>query len=337
MLKVDAKTRGHKGFSSLGKDGLLRMVGGVGSIYLSQTSESKRYHEVLRLMESEESARNAQRCTAERELERQRQAERARQVAEEDQREMKRVAVLHTKKSTIHPCPLAPTMDLQNPDARGGWLHTCLWGNVRANVETCEFCQGSFKKLVVCIWSCAQYDFDVCANCYEIAALPEAQRAQKRTKLGQKRKEEEDAESESAAAEELQRQQLLHEQEARKEYECLAKIGKFKPEHRETPAANRKPWKKGFNVYHTRGSHWNKGPLDFDSSWVKTADANARAKFLFYVENCWGLSVEEMFERDHVDEPEVEMKSGMVQFSVVTGEDSYWKVSVVPCSALEHL
>jgi len=118
MPKVEAKTRGHKGFSSLGKDGLLRMVGGVGSIYLSQTSESKRYHEVLRLMESEESAQNAQRCTAEREVERQRQAERARQVAEEDQREMKRVAALHTHKSAIHACPLAPTMHLQSSESQ---------------------------------------------------------------------------------------------------------------------------------------------------------------------------------------------------------------------------
>jgi len=206
-------------------------------------------------------------------------------------------------------------------------------------VATCEFCQGSLKKPAVCIWLCAQCDFDVCADCYEIEALPEAQRAQKRTKLGQKCKREEDAESERAAVEELQRQQLLHEQEARKENECLAKISKFKPEHRETPAANRKPWKKNFTVYHTQGlwGHWNKGPLDFDSLCAKAADANARAKFLFYAKNCWGLSVEEMLERDHVDEPEVEMKSRMVHLSVVAGEGSYWTVSVVPCSVFEHL
>ena len=83
-----------------------------------------------------------------------------------------------------------------------------------------------------------------------------------------------------------------------------------------------------------------------DSSWATAADANARAKFLFYFKNCWGLSVKEMlgeqedgrFGYDYSREPpQVEMKSGMVQLYSEGEIGDYWKVAVVPCTAFEHL
>ena len=146
-------------------------------------------------MDSEKCARFAARHAAEQRMEQQRQAERARRAAEEQEREQARVAALHTHKWTVHPCLLAKTMDLPNPNARGvrPWLHDCTWGDVRANVATCEFCHERAdglldtlgNHLAVCIWSCTTCDFDVCADCYEIEALPEAQRAAKRAELVQ--------------------------------------------------------------------------------------------------------------------------------------------------------
>jgi len=214
-------------------------------------------------------------------------------------------------------------------------------------------------SLAVCIWSCIKCDFDVCADCYEIESLPESQRAAKRAELELQRKRQKEEARKRAAAEELKRAQReqkereerekkRREQEEREEREIEAKLGKFQPQHKKIPEKNRKPLKKGFIVYHTEGDHYHKGDLEFDSSWATVADANARAKFLFYHKNCWGLSVREMlgeqegrfrgfgYYNSH-EPPQVEMKSGMVQLYSQGGESDYWKVAVVPCTAFEHL
>ena len=212
-------------------------------------------------------------------------------------------------------------------------------------MATCQFCHerenGRLERnvhLPVCIWSCTKCDFDVCADCYEIEALPEAQRAAKRVELGQQRERQKEEERKRAAAEELKRVQLQRERKERQERQIEAKVGKFQPQHKKRPPENRKPLKKGFIVYNTEGDPYDKGGLEFDSSWATAADANARAKYLFYFKNCWGLSVEEMLgESGYHEPPEVEMKSGMVQLYSVDGTGAYWKVAVVPCAAFEHL
>ena len=65
---------------------------------------------------------------------------------------------------------------------------------------------------------------------------------------------------------------------------------------RDPPRANRTRSGKGFTVWRAHGfenNGWHRGnpPIDkeFDTSYATVAEANARARFVFYCDNPWGL------------------------------------------------
>ena len=283
VLKAEVKQRGLKikNTSSIGKEGLLRALT-VGSVLLSETDEVKRYKEVLDLMAKEETAAHAARYQAEQRAEQQRRAERHRRAAEEKQRELQRLSALHTHTSSIHPCPLAPSRELPHP----------IQGHARrSETASCDLCQSGDGREI--LWSCHSCDFDVCAECYDIESLPEAQRPARRAELEEKRRQREQAEREKAALamlkrkqEELEREKYLREArekarlaQERKDRELEQRICGKKPfgvEHKTVPAANAK-LTKGFVVYSTEGDSYHRdSALEFDSCWSKARDANMR-------------------------------------------------------------
>ena len=333
-LKDEAKARGLKQYSSLGKQGLLDLLT-CGSICLSQTLQFKQYEEVHRLMHSEK------------ELARQKQhAEHVRKFAEEAQGEEQRVAALHSHSSPVHPCPLAPTLRLPGVSYPAGLT--------RANSATCNLCSENTERRAVCLWSCIKCDWDVCAECYEIEALPEAQRSKRRAELSKKRKREQAEEERRAEAQRRRVEEDLREykesrkreKENRRAKELLkyaGRLGKFAAEHLKPPPTNKTPSIKGYVVWKAEGEYYDTSPsLDFDSAWTKLADANARAKYLFYFKNCWGLSVAEMLDDDddqdacsHFSgssrEKVVETrKDGLLRLEQTGGDGGFWRVAVVP-------
>ena len=283
VLKAEVKQRGLKikNTSSIGKEGLLRALT-VGSVLLSETHELKRYNEVLGLMAKEESAAYAARYQAQQRAEQQQLAERHRRAAEEKQRELQRLSALHTHTSSIHPCPLAPSRELPHPTERH---------DRRSETASCDLCKSGDGREI--LWSCHSCDFDVCAECYDIESLPEAQRPARRAELEEKRRQREQAEREKAALamlkrkqEQLEREKYLREarekarlEQERKDGELEQKICGQKPfrvEHKTVPAANA-TLAKGFVVYSTEGDSYHRdSALEFDSCWSKARDANMR-------------------------------------------------------------
>ena len=132
-----------------------------------------------------------------------------------------------------------------------------------------------------------------------------------------------------------------------REAEQAAKIGSeaFTHSIKSPPASCLKQSGKGFTVwsscgYGNDGWHSYNPPPDkvFDSSFKQVADANARAKYLFYVKNPWGIDpVEELLERNEIDESFTGPKNDLLRLQVRPDDSETWTVGVVPDAAFAHL
>ena len=319
-LKTECAARGtSKNTSSLSKDQLLEKLVD-GSVCISKCREYLFVEEVKRLMSREVS-----------------QLERKQRDARLDK--------LHTFEAEfVHPCLLAHTREIEG----------------RRHSATCNSC---FRKC--CEWSCAKCDFDICSQCFnatEEATMP-------REDLVRKRKREEEAALAEEEAElfHLSRNQRCNpfsewmqphsespherpslkreeeERKARKEAGAAAKLGTILDKHRKVPDKNKKPSGSGFTVwsssgYPSDGFHSYDGPpeKEFDSSWPSAADANQRAKYLFYAENVWGLGADELIENHHVEKKTVGPQK-LLKLEVHPDDSEVWTVAVVPDQAFEHL
>ena len=144
-----------------------------------------------------------------------------------------------------------------------------------------------------------------------------------------------------------EREERYRAEDAAREAKHAATIGTetFTAKIKRPPASNLKPSGKGFSVwsscgYGNDGWHSYNPPPDkvFDSSFTNVADANARAKYLFYVKNPWGVDpVEDLLERNEIDESLTGPKRNLVRLQVHPDDGEVWTVGIVPDSAFAHL
>ena len=250
-------------------------------------------------------------------------------------------AALHTKRSPVHGCALAPSSRLV---ARiEGAVRLRLENSPRAGDDTrdkyarCDHCgeQGLFVGGVV--WSCTACDWDICKDCYECALMPPAEasafREAKRAREKKELREAREAEKRREAA------------ERKREEEAL--VGKVPAHARDPPRANRTRSGKGFTVWRAHGfenNGWHRGnpPIDkeFDTSYATVAEANARARFVFYRDDPWGLGASRFREscRDSCDDiVKSKTKDGLRAYECAPPDSGTWKVGVVPDAAFGHL
>lgn len=74
---------------------------------------------------------------------------------------------------------------------------------------------------------------------------------------------------------------------------------------------------------------------DFDSTWDKMEDANARAEYLFFWKNSYGIGPKEV--KDDDGEPTPETKHGLNTWTVCPADNTRWTVGVVPAMGYPHL
>lgn len=75
------------------------------------------------------------------------------------------------------------------------------------------------------------------------------------------------------------------------------------------------------------------GRKEFDSTWKTAGDANARAAYLFYCKNCWGVGPEEVAALS-VEQSE---NDGLKTYGFWPYNNSCWMVGVVPDIAFKHV
>ncbi|KAJ1472681.1 hypothetical protein T484DRAFT_1914295 [Baffinella frigidus] len=282
-LKEEAKARGLKVRASSNKQEFLQVLGD-GSVSVCRTPQYHYVQAVLALIHTEASAL-AQRQRALAETQR---AEEAARRAEKDATERETIrahnAVLHTLEAPgVHPHPLAPTAQLQEAPPGRYWASCDACEKQRPSI-TCEFIE----------WTCTACDYNICGACFEIESLPKAERAARRQAAAA-------AETKKRKAREADEEKERKQQKIEREKAEEKALGKFAPHVRDLAAASTQRSSEGYTVwqsdgYRSDGWHSYAGAprKEFDSCFKTAKDANARAKYLFFVKNTWGLSVEEM-------------------------------------------
>ena len=274
------------------------------TILLSQTDAFKEVEWIKQEMKNEASGKylNARFLIEERrQKEKEKQPkvqEKKRQKEDEDRQEkIRQIASFHSIScpESIHGCKLAKAFDV-------GRISTYNM------TYTCNL--NGFNCWKSSTYSCTKCDFDVCQACFDFESLPEDTADRER------------------------------EEKARKD--LIAKLGKTskKIKHPTGKYANGSKllsyvvWKS--SGYDNDGWHGYEGPPDkeFDSTWPTIKEANSRAEYLFYVENPWGISEEEIME-DDVDE------SGggdeLIQLVVCPADSERWTVSADTKVDFQHL
>jgi len=134
---------------------------------------------------------------------------------------------------------------------------------------------------------------------------------------------------------ERRRQEIL--QTTQKEHNVLFQESSSKP-----PVESRdRHKKKAFVVWKSEGYppdgfHSYDGPPEkrFDSSFDILSEANARAVFLFYMENPWGIDLEWDCEYDPVTQKKVD---GALRLQIRPADSEEWTVGVVVKEPFAHL
>lgn len=107
---------------------------------------------------------------------------------------------------------------------------------------------------------------------------------------------------------ELQREQKRHEEERQRELDLI--VGNPVPSRvKQVPPKFKRRSKSGFTVWSSFGygndgwhSYAGPPPKEFDSCFPSIKEAHARARYLFYVKNPWGLGVEELIREEIFEE-----------------------------------
>ena len=125
-------------------------------------------------------------------------------------------------------------------------------------------------------------------------------------------------------------------------------VGRVRSHVRNPSAQHRTRSGTGFTIWRAHGfvdDGWHPGnpPIEkeFDTSYPTADEANARARFVFYRENPWGLSVAEIQDSGPawVPGPGVseKKKRGLSTLHCAPEASGEWTVGVVPDAAFEHL
>ena len=332
-LKEEAECRGleKKTLPKTKADLLAHLV--EGSIYLKKTDAWKQVEALKEQMEREKDdllvhARVAQRLEDEKRQERQCKKEEKERAEREKQRmlELTQQRSLHKHYfPLVHGHPLARSSELMH--------HTNSRCYSHVSCETCEC-------FTTPLYTCESCDFDICSRCFQRANMS------KKELTALEAKEQKEAKARHRAEEKHQEQ--LRKQEEKEEKERIARwdaTKQFKksivnpPDKNKVPTGNKMI---GFTVwcatgYQDDGFHSGNGPLiyEFESTWKSAEDANARARYMFYWKNCWGIYPDEMEETG--ESTEEWEQDGFKHFTYIAGDSCEWSVGVVPDLAFRHM
>ena len=303
-----------------------------GSMALKDTKEYRDFAALRAKMETEKamlSEHNEKRCE---ELER---AAEERKVRNEKKREEKKVKQRKDEISrqkvkhvislpSVHPCKLAHIYNLMlNDKPRQSLQRLC-------NVCSCSIGGYSDRQGIL---ACDACNWDICTECHRVETMSPAER-----RKHDARKAREEAERNRVIALRMKR----HEEECRRREEKLRRReeairaayepSQFKKSIREpSKAARDRKSARGYIVwkslgYPPDGFHSYAGPpkKDFDSSWSSLKDANLRARFLFFIDNAWGIGPHEFG-----SDAQMKEKNGMERLEYIAGDSEEWTVGVV--------
>ena len=237
--------------------------------------------------------------------------------------EIKSQSVLHVHDyHRIHSHPLAKTMDLTlNGQQRGA---------------CCELCYGSHRIE----WTCEACDFDICRVCFDEKNMTEEERERERQeharRILEERQEHERSmkhfqEQREAEKRKRQEERETEEELMRDRVSDLFDKAIICPSEKNEDSNGSK--QNGFTVWCSFGSDWDGPPAkEFDSTWKTSADANQRARYLFFWKNAFEM------EADDVVPDKESAINGLVFYSLQPEcEDQCWSVGVVPDVAFLHL
>ena len=323
------------------------------TILLSQTDAFKEVEWIKQEMKNEASGKylNARFVIEERrQKEKEKQAkvqEKKRQKEDEDRQEkLRQIASFHSMScpESIHGCKLAKAFDV---------------GRISTYNMTYTCNMNGFNCWKSSTYTCTKCDFDVCQACFDFESLPEDTRREKLLVFEEQKRQDEikraklEAEKQArikAKQEQREKERQVREKElqAQKEREekvrkgLIAKLDKpsKKIKHPNGKYANQSKllsyvvWKS--EGYDNDGWHSYQGPPDteFDSTWPTTKEANSRAEYLFYVENPWGISEEEIMADD------VDQSGGgdeLIDLVVCPADSERWTVSADTKVDFQHL
>ena len=285
----------------------------VGSSCITKTDA---WAEVLRIREKFENERRqakeqedrrqealqAKREQEERERQEKLQAEEAKKRALEVASQVEK-HTLHIPK--VHECKLAKTNDL------------LFHGQPREYYTGCSNCRDTS------LYTCEKCNYDICEDCYREKTMTAAEKKAE-AKKAQMRWQEYRAE--------VLRSEKEEEEKRRKKW---APEAHFKTNIVNPPEENLNPDStKGYIVWSRHGYECDGFQKEYDSTWSTKANANERAKYLFYWKNPWRYNPERMMEEEVVNESKID---GLVKFKVCPLDSLRWTVSVVPAVAFVHM
>lgn len=232
--------------------------------------------------------------------------------AAERKRELDSQRTLHDRPfPLVHPHDLARTRDL------------VLNGTRRTSTSVCNLCSRFwFTAGRPCVWTCEGCNFDICQKCFDQANVT--------------------MEEKERAADEVRRRDMeaqeRHEKELR-EHKLQWNADEQFPMGIINPTSmNKKPGgskMKGYTVWCSCGDrYFMPHDKEFDTTWKSIADANSRARYLFYWKNCYGIDAEDV-ECDEFQEGET--LDGLKNYTVSPADSQIWSVGVVPDQAFRFL
>ena len=225
----------------------------------------------------------------------------------------------------LHECNLAKASDV-------GRSYT-------GNCDVKEFnCRGGAS------YSCEKCNFDVCLSCFNFASLPvEEQKRQqcafqeKVNKEREKRKMafQEEVRQTKIRLEKIEEQRQAQLKEEQKERKKLIQRLNNPTLRMKNPNKENIDQEKCLSYvvwssdgYDYDGWHSYDGPptKEFDSSFKTLNEARKRAEYLFYVNNPWGISLDEMIEEHDVDVSFDE--DDLIHLEVCPPDSTRWTVAV---------
>jgi hypothetical protein len=315
-----------------------------GSIYVKETKVYKDYRALLRQIESEKEslrAKSLENLKAEEAISQARYDKR--QAKMEDERraarqvEMALQEPLHTHSyPKLHPHPLADTKSLQ---LHGGARNAAVCSNTNcvSSGHNSDYWYG-YSYNTSAVFTCEKCDWDICKDCFSAETMTAAEKAAEARRL--KKQEQADRVADEKREKEM-------EEEIRVQEKRWDATQQFKPTIIQPPAKNKKlgtatteyvVWCS--SGYEADGWHSYEGPpeKEFDTTWKTAKDANDRARYLFYWQNCWGLGPAELADSGGAGEDPSETETqGLKMFSITAADSECWTVGVVPAAAFPHL
>jgi hypothetical protein len=187
--------------------------------------------------------------------------------------------------------------------------------------------------------TCEKCDFDICSGCAELMSLAVEKREEIQRKEGEKH--------EAFKTLKLKREREIYEDVSNAK-DIIRKPG---PRNRDKKTMlNFVVWSSiGYEEDDGSQSYFGPPQKEFDSSYPTQADANARVKYLFYLENMWGSPIEEMIRRymsdihhtlsmEEIENRDAESTTnGLLTLEINPDGPERWTVSAIPSSDFASL